>query len=79
MKVKPVKQSHSLDESAHLENLVVEQTRSKHSDAVGVNHCVVAAGQRTGHLLLAVQQQGHIFLGNGQRDAMPPEGIQSTF
>lgn len=45
-----------------LENLLIKQTGSEHCDAIGVDHGVVAAGQGTGHLLLAVQQQCHVFL-----------------
>lgn len=57
----------------HLENLLIKQTGSEHCDAVGVDLGVVAAGQRAGHLLLAVQQQSHVLLGNGDSDAMPPK------
>lgn len=74
--ITPLDPSH---QSTHLENLLIEQTRSKHRDAIGVHFCVVAAGERTGHLLLAVHQQRHVFLGNGERDAVPPGGIKSTF
>lgn len=65
------KHSHT-DEGPHLENLFIKQTGSKHCDAIGVNLRIVAARQRAGHLLLAVQQQGHVFLGNRESDAVPP-------
>lgn len=61
-----------LDRAPHLEHLLVQQAGSKHCDAIGVNHCLVAPGQRAGHLLLAVQQQCHILLGNRESNAMPP-------
>lgn len=28
----------------HLENLLIEQTRSKHCDAIGVDFCIVPTG-----------------------------------
>lgn len=74
--IAPLDPSH---QSTHLENLLIEQTRSKHRDAIGVHFGVVAAGERTGYLLLAVHQQRHVFLGNGERDAVPPGGVKSTF
>lgn len=46
----------------HLENFLIKQTGSKHCDAIGVDLRVVAAGQGTGHLLLAVQQQCDVLL-----------------
>lgn len=60
----------------HLENLLIEESGSEHSDAVGVDLGLVASGQGAGHLLLAVQQQSHVFLGNGESNAMPPRGRQ---
>lgn len=53
---------HYAYQGPHLENLLIKQTGSEHCDAIGVDHGVVAAGQGTGHLLLAVQQQCHVFL-----------------
>lgn len=47
-----------------LENLLIEQTGAEHGDAVRVHLGAVAAGKRAGHLLLAVEQQSHVFLGD---------------
>ena len=56
----------------YLENVLIQEPGTEHSDAVGVDGGMVAPGKRLGDLLFTVHNDGDILLLHTDSNAVPP-------
>lgn len=58
--------------SSYLKDLLIQDSGTKDSDALGVDDSPIASPQRPGHLLLTVHDDGDALLIHAESDTMPP-------
>lgn len=58
-----------------LENLMIQQTSTKNSDALVIHHWFVTSWKWSCHLFLAIKEKSYIFLLHRDGDTVPPAGL----